>query len=64
MIDPIGNKQAFFWDPSDGRPMLGTIDGSYSIALAFNNRVPLVGSFNHTEVGPLPPSLTEQPNVM
>jgi hypothetical protein len=46
MIDPNGNKQAFFWDPNDGQRMLGALGRTESFAKALNNRGQVVG-FSH-----------------
>ncbi|TKJ35748.1 MAG: hypothetical protein CEE38_14170 [Planctomycetes bacterium B3_Pla] len=43
MTDPNGNKQAFFWNPKDGKQMLGTLSGTESFAKALNNRGQVVG---------------------
>ena len=42
--DPNGNKQAFFWDPNDGKQMLGTLDRAQSMASGLNNRGQVVGT--------------------
>ena len=41
--DPNGNRQAFFWDPKDGKQILGTLDKPESVALALNNHGQVVG---------------------
>lgn len=52
MIDPNGNKQAFFWEPGQCRTMLGTLGGRMSVALAMNNNSRIVGiSYNAADSG-------------
>ncbi|MHC4146479.1 MAG: hypothetical protein ACYSUD_17055 [Planctomycetota bacterium] len=48
MTDPNGNSQAFFWDPKDGKQLLGTLGGTESYAKALNNRGQVVG-FSHRD---------------
>lgn len=63
ITDPYDNSQAFFWDPNDGKRMLGTFGGNESSALALNNNGQVVG-FSNSSNGRRQPFIWDKANRM